>query len=221
MLSEDGFIYKVIYSNDYKANLLSAMFKMQKAFPPLDLVINLQMEQTQPCTIRYHFLPYNPLNRMEAKRCLKKLLIGIANALNQLHRAGLSHNDVRLDNICFDANFRPVLIDLDRCHSIEEVHPNYTSSMESCMYSLIHPLKNGYQTDFFQLGWLVAWVLDSTTKNYHERSWQDLGIIQQNKFVTKLLMFGEFDSELLREMPDTPESVEEVLKSRADSDHFS
>ena len=60
-------------------------------------------------------------------------------ALIELHLLGLSHNDIRLPKICFYSAFQVVLINIDRCHVSEELHPKFASStsMSSCMYTLV------------------------------------------------------------------------------------
>ena len=57
---------------------------------------------------------------------------------------------------------------------------------------------NGKQTDFFQLGWLVMWVLDMDQSNYHNREWDNQRAdIKKDPFISSLIMKGEFDSESL------------------------
>ena len=41
---------------------------------------------------------------------------------------------------------------------------------ESCMYSTTELLVNGKKTDFSQLGWVAAWVLDDSAEDYHNRT---------------------------------------------------
>ena len=43
-------------------------------------------------------------------------------AIQQLHRLGYHHGDIRLPNICFDSNYRAILIDFDQSsRDLEEV----------------------------------------------------------------------------------------------------
>ena len=55
--------------------------------------------------------------------------------------------DVRLPNICFDDNNNAVLIDLDRCDSVE----SSALLMKGCMYKKFGPQEH----DWLQLGWLA------------------------------------------------------------------
>ena len=90
------------------------------------------------------------------------------------------------------------------------------------MYQLINPstdiFSSGRKTNFFQLGWLVAWVLDNSQEDYHKRSWpEQRNVIKQKRFVAQLVTCGNFDRQLLEQLPDL-ESVREVLMSRSITD---
>ena len=80
---------------------------------------------------RYPYLPFSPLNRVQASTCLHSLVQGINCALIELHECGLAHNDVRLPNVCFNDKYEPVLIDLDRCSKSGKISTTYGAS---CMY---------------------------------------------------------------------------------------
>lgn len=49
-----------------------------------------------------------------AKRCLRSVLEKIQIAIDELHKFGFAHLDIRLENVCFDKELNAVLIDLDR-----------------------------------------------------------------------------------------------------------
>ncbi len=49
------------------------------------------------------------------------------------------------------------------------------------MYSTTELLVNSKKTDFSQLGWVAAWVLDDSAEDYHKRKWaKQPESIQQN-----------------------------------------
>ena len=53
------------------------------------------------------------------------------------------------------------------------------------------------QTDYIQLGWLVALVLDSSG-DYHEKEWLSLKKeIREDAFISSLILNGEYKSEEL------------------------
>ena len=67
------------------------------------------------CCFMYDWLPYYPMVREEAQRCIGHLFTEIRSAIKQLHlQTKLVHLDIRLDNVCFNVNYKPVLIDLER-----------------------------------------------------------------------------------------------------------
>lgn len=69
----------------------------------------------------------------DALKCLRSLVTGIKEALDELHLLGFSHNDIRLPNVCFDESYRAILIDIDRINDISEPFDMFESS-SSCMY---------------------------------------------------------------------------------------
>ena len=147
---------------------------------------------------KYDYVPISPLKPEQAKRCLLPLVLGINCALGKLHALELSHNDLRLENVCFNRQFEVVLIDMDRCFHISQLYPMFTSSrsQSSCMYDIQHLRKTGSQTDYFQLGWLIAWVLDHSG-DYHDREWHAVdATIRNDPFISALIQ-GEFKKELL------------------------
>ena len=152
-----------------------------------------------PIVLKYTYAFYSPLSVSEAKYCLRSLLSGISMALDELHSIGLAHNDVRLPNICFNPSYQVVLIDMDRCLECDKRHPMFGLSSSSCMYTLLSDLKCGEMTDFFQLGWLVMWILDNSSVDYHDRKWDSQkDEIKDDKFVHTLVMKGKYDPDLLQ-----------------------
>ena len=111
----------------------------------------------------YPKVDFNPMSRDEAKYCLRDLVQNICKCLEDLHKFGYAQRDVRLPNICFDANHCPVLIDLDFCCPVDELR--YVGSD-----SVLYKFKEGWNSrnaDFMQLGWLVLWVLNDSLQDYH------------------------------------------------------
>ena len=74
-------------------------------------------------------------------------------AISELHQMGFAHQDIRLPNICFSHDFKPVLIDLDTIALISK-KPHHCSG--SLMY------KEGFtadRNDWLQLGLILLWVI--------------------------------------------------------------
>ena len=193
-------VYKIVYDAAEfssihlymsKARDAAGMCLIKPMWVPLDSNPRLHV-------YKYDYVPISPLKPEQAKRCLLPLVLGINCALGKLHALELSHNDLRLENVCFNRQFEVVLIDMDRCYPISELYPMFTSSrsQSSCMYDRQHVMKTGIQTDYFQLGWLIAWVLDHSG-DYHDREWHDVDdTIRNDPFISALIQ-GEFKKELL------------------------
>ena len=116
--------------------------------------------------------------------------------------------------VCFNHQFEVVLIDIDRCYHISELYSMFKSSSSqlSCMYKIQSVMKTGIQTDYFQLGWLIVWVLDHSG-DYHDRKWHDVDDnIRNDPFISALIQ-GEFNKELLGNsiVSDFNSSLGEVL----------
>ena len=96
------------------------MFLINKfATRPPKLLVNISNEPKRINRAVFFFsyskVAYNPICRSLARQCCYHITIGIRKALQELHSYGFAHMDVRLPNICFDANYCPVLIDLTNC----------------------------------------------------------------------------------------------------------
>lgn len=219
MVECDDFLYKVIYT---LSELNSFRTFSKRWNPSVKLVIHPMETDLELVTLCYSYkkVQYPPLNTADAYKCLRELVEKIHSALEELHSIKLSHNDVRLPNVCFDDNFHPVLVDIDRCCGIDKLHPMFlgSNSEESCMYCITMPcikrtFTSGKETDYFQLGWLVAWVLNKEG-NYHERKWDTQSeVVKSNPFIEELITSGDYKSELLSHLPQS-DSLKNVIQWR-------
>ena len=158
---------------------------------------------TQPCSYRVHYkrhdrvkkmvkytkVKYDPLTYKEAKECLRDLIRKVVDVSLQLNKEGIQHKDLRLPNICFDENFKLILIDLDR---------------SVCISFLEAEEKNQYELKKFA---------EDLIKNLKD---EDLRIrLRCDKFILKLCD-GIFDEELLRSSLVTmsQKSVRDVISQR-------
>ena len=134
--------------------------------------------------------------------------------IGQLHdKYKLAHMDIRLDNICFNQQFKPILIDLDRSEGIGTIVGQ--SDYASCMSRKdMSPEK----TDWMQLGWLIAWILEPG-EDYHDRDFEGLSDNMQENAILKTLIQeglvseGAVDDEIFREYQDP---ISTVLQKRGD-----
>ena len=93
-----------------------------------------------------------------------------------------------------------------------------SASESGCMYCLISPdITLGSQSDYFQLCWLVLWILDDTSGDYHARRWEDQKV---DAFIKKLVENGEYHAGLLETstlVVDT-QSLASVLQEQSSGD---
>ena len=89
---------------------------------------------------------------------------------------------------CFDQQYKPVFIDIDRAESPGEL-PSLLGSSESCMYDTT---KSCIGNDWMQFGWMLAWILEpSTTGSYHERVFDDLpSQLKEDNLLRTLIVEG-------------------------------
>ena len=119
---------------------------------------------------KYACVPHDPLRREEARLCLIELYAKVCQAVNELHdMLEMAHMDIRLDNICFSDMCDVVLIDFDRSVPVNKSCGLLDVRYPSCMF---HNSMTPVEHDWRQVGWLLAWVLDSEAQDYHGRqSW--------------------------------------------------
>ena len=136
---------------------------------------------------KYRGIPNDPLTRSEAQSCLYDLVQKLVQVIEFFHQNGWSHQDIRLQNICFDEEYMPVFIDLDRCKK-SSLKP-YAG--EGCMYSM---RGSASQTDWLQLGLVVCWVLDPRLGqgegDYHTRDCKKICESLEDPFLKSLIGKG-------------------------------
>ncbi len=103
------------------------------------------------------------------------------------------------------------------------------------MYDRYHPhtspdllLQENVSTDFMQLGWMVAWLIECEGE-YHTRRWDTSHVaekdkkkyhqvsenLKRNKFLIELIVEKKFNPRLLIHLPEGDATVEDVLKARS------
>ena len=149
-----------------------------------DNIFKLPCRESDVTALRYLTLL---MTREEANQCLKDFFCAVAEAIKGLHTSGLAHMDIRLENICFDQDYKPVFIDLDRSEvAYQPVMRN--KDINSCM---IDQFKSTDQNDWVQLGWLVVWVIHRVALSYHSRAVTDMPTyLQKNRVIKALINDG-------------------------------
>ena len=217
--SIDGYIYKLLYEAEEKDNFL---FLMQKKTALKNVIYPEKLHLPNHTIVlqKYRCSKFGPLNQAEARKCLRSFIVGAKSALDELHGIGLSHNDIRLPNFCFNANFEVILIDLDRVCLIGKLYPMFYKEEKegrSCMYKVDSRCYNGKHTDLMQLGLLVAWVLEPEELNYHERILTSHSkFIREDKFISTLVNTYIFNTDLLYRSAVRDEmTLKKVLNERS------
>ena len=138
---------------------------------------------------KYRGIPIDPLTRPEAQSCLYDLVPKLVQVIESFHQNGWAHQDIRLENICFDEDYMPVFIDLDRCkRSCDQAYDG-----KGCMYSM---RGSAIKTDWLQLGLMVCWVLDrelgqeEKVGDYHNRDRGKICESLQDTFLNSLIGKG-------------------------------
>ena len=185
---------------------------------PSQKAITVQIQPTlisETFFFKYDCVHYDPMTVEEAKKCLQHFFCEVRSVIGQLHDTyKLAHMDIRLDNICFNQQFKPILIDLDRSEGIGTDIVD-ESDYASCMSrSDLSPEK----TDWMQLGWLIAWILEPG-EDYHDRDFEGLSDNMKENAMLKTLIQeglvseGAVDDEIFREYQDP---ISTVLQKRGD-----
>ena len=203
IVESNGKIFKVHVVNNVKES--DIMYKTlwqwgQRSHTPPRHFIIPTMTRIED-VFSYDKVPYGPLREEQAHKYLKTLSEKLCAALEELHRFGYAHSDIRLPYVCFNSNYDAVLIDMERCTRVEVRSP---LSMElhtiSCMYRKPKNMLESFtaqRMDYVQLGWLLVWVLNCTGE-YHEREWeqQPLNIVN-DVFLSPLVCQGVYSKEAL------------------------
>lgn len=114
IVHNDNFIYKYVPG----AKQQNTLFKLcaNKALSEFVISPRSSIQFDGRLTFfQFEMMPYLPLSSNQAFQCLMKFITGVYFALSELHsKYNLAHLDLRLENICFNMHYQPVLIDLDR-----------------------------------------------------------------------------------------------------------
>ena len=205
-------VYKVIYSLTerlYYNICSSALQNCKLIISPKTINVDIHF-----LFYKYAKVKFSPLNVKDASKCLNDLVKSIKAALDELHALGFAHNDIRLPNICFDGEYQAILIDIDWITPRINTFHMFDTDSTSCMYRRVHFMTDGRNTDYMQLGWMVAWVLDHHGKNEHERKWEtEKKKIKENQFIRSLVEEGNYSDELLDKSIADKETLKTVLEN--------
>ena len=172
---------------DESHKLLEMILHIPRALPTIKLHLVMVGDNG---FFKYRGIPNDSLTRPEAQSCLYDLVPKLVQVIESFHQNGWAHQDIRLENICFDEDCMPVFIDLDRCKSSSEV----AYEGKGCMYSMERG--SAIQTDWLQLGLMVCWVLDpelgqeEEEGDYHNRNCKKICESLPDPFLKSLIGKG-------------------------------
>ena len=108
---------------------------------------------------KYEGLPHDPLTPVEALSCLRELVLGLVDGIHG------AHQDIRLENICFNHESQPIFIDLDWC--------KYGSLPFDGMGCMFNCNFTSFEQDWLQLGLLICWIT-TPVGSYHDRNLEEV-----------------------------------------------
>lgn len=120
----------------------------------------------------YRFqLCLRPLKVAEALEIIVNFTSLVVLAIADLHKVGIAHLDIRLENICFKSDGTAVLIDLDRSCEMTYLAKFLSSQWgNSEMYICPDKVWTAEKMDWRQLAIMILAILNGTDKaGYHQR----------------------------------------------------
>ena len=192
ILATNGSEYFKIYPTKSNVILYLENMKFKSGLPLKQFLLPSAVMKP---IVTFPALPYPPLSVMDAKKCLRELVSGVVEVLEKIHSEPfeMAHLDVRSDNICFNEEGKPVLIDPDRICSTDVDAWTLRDEYPSVMYKPGDSSWTVDRLDWLQLGYMIADILnDSKSENYHAMEVGDE--ILRDNFVRTLIKDGEFVS---------------------------
>ena len=122
LINDDDYYYKIVPDQFERERLRDINYCIMeflhelKHIPSISHLVlpNKVIRHGDLPIFRFDSQPYQPLDREEASNCLKDFVIQAKRALDELHKFGYAHFDVRLLNFCYSREFEAMLIDFDR-----------------------------------------------------------------------------------------------------------
>lgn len=111
------------------------------------------------------------LSRDDARACVTVLVDQVAAALQELHQVKLAHQDIQLENICFNEG-SVVLVDLDRSCSVDKrAFSRNNKYGKSTMYSFptSSPISwTAENIDWRQFAIMIHYIVTDAVSDYHK-----------------------------------------------------
>ena len=161
---------------------------------------------------RFDSQPYQPLDREEASNCLKDFVIQAKRALDELHKFGYAHYDVRLLNFCYSREFEAMLIDFDRAIPNTPKPPSLSFELPHYFHRVPSRVRTPVGIDFKQLGILIYSVIeDEDIVQVDDLSDDDFK--DSHDFICQLVIHGEFDKQLFDHFFESHQECNQSIQS--------
>ena len=216
VISTSETIFKRPFFEQERTRLLS--FYLLRDFPVLQYsVLPVEIKLVNGIEFfKFNLCHYYPLPRETIRNLflddVRRLnwLYGVVRAILELHNHKIAHWDIRLPNICYNSNFDPVLIDLDRSVSSERVSMTLEVELQrfgrdSKMYDIVRkPGVPGtelmYDVDFRQLSIMLLYILDNQEHLDNEDDYNNTptNLDMSHDFLKKLYNGDGFDEDLFK-----------------------
>ena len=207
----DNKVYKMPL--DYRSINTLYTFYLKSSSKPKQVLLPEKVLQGNNLNFFVFRYLHPPLDIKSIQSCFDAFAKSVQSAVEELHDMGFVHLDLRVPNICFErinGQWEAVLIDLDRCCSIDHKPPSSVQNNNSVMYNVT--FDNSKQYDWRQFAIMLARVVQDNHADYHtaEPEFKDdaLGKVLKHCFSN-----GEKPHSELKWEGQTQKTLNDVLKA--------
>ena len=108
-----------------------------------------------------------PYSRETARKNIVVFVEEVIECIKELHALKFAHLDIRLENVCFNAARKAVLIDLDRSLECDTLAEFCCQSAESTMYQSPFEGATCENLDWKQFSIMICFILSTESMPYH------------------------------------------------------
>ena len=213
LVRDKGYYYKISPNVLERSTLKDLAWKRQflksQSFSHLVLPTWIFRIDTVIPIFQFEAQPHQPLTRDEAIKCLKDFIQQAVTALEELHKLGYAHRDVRIPNFCFSKHCEAMLIDFDRATAIGS-----TSGFDrSYFHQPPVEKKDTEGLDFKQLGLVINAIVAPESEEKIVNGLEE----SSDPFLQELIFRGNYEKLLFEEFCEknvSSHSIQEVIQER-------
>ena len=220
LVKDDKYYYKIVPDQNESEKLLVIYCSYMEYLHESKLIPSISHLVLPNKIILHSHLPifrfdsqtYQPLNRKEARKCLKDFVTLAKRALEELHKFGYAHFDVRLPNFCYSRQFEAMLIDFDRAIPNTPKPPSLSFELPHYFHRVPSRVRTPVGIDFKQLGILIYSVIeDEDMVQVDDLSDDDFK--DSHDFICQLVIHGEFDKQLFEDFFESHQECNQSIQS--------